>query len=418
MINQVTVGHCLEVLKRILANSVHCCVTSPPYYGLRDYGLPPVLWPEISFSPMSGLPPLHVPEQVCCLGLEKDIWSYVGHLVLVFREVKRAMRDDGVLWLNLGDSYNGGGTHHGDKNAGLSKSSTRQQGEWTSKVRDLKPKDLMLIPARVALALQADGWYLRSDVIWHKPNPMPESVTDRPTKAHEYVFLLSKSERYFYDAEAIREPNSPETQQYFSKYNAKEFTKKTDRTEDLGKFGQTRVGAGSRAEVASRLNPAGRNRRTVWTVATQSYEGAHFATFPTKLIEPMILASTSEYGACGECGAQWMRVVEKEREYDHTTTRAGKSKEGPYGNQTGDGAGTHDIRHGVYSKSITTGFRPSCQCNAPTVPAVVLDPFAGSGTTLEVAIANRRNAIGIDANPTYAEELAPDRLNGTQIKLV
>lgn len=197
----------MTVLATLGAGSAHSCVTSPPYWGLRDYGTPPVAWPEVSFAPMSGLPPVTVPAQSCELGQEADPWAFVGHLVLIFREVRRVLRDDGVALVNIGDSYAndgkwGGATSgkhaagvHGDTGVGRAKRAT-----------GLKPKDLVGIPWRLALALQADGWTLRQDIIWHKPNPMPESVTDRCTKAHEYIFLLSKGPRYFWDAAAISEP--------------------------------------------------------------------------------------------------------------------------------------------------------------------------------------------------------------------
>jgi DNA modification methylase len=349
MINQIHIGHCLEVLKRIPDNSVHCCITSPPYFGLRDYQLDPAKWPEISFSPMPGLPPLYVPAQECCLGLEKDIWAYVGHMVLVFREVWRVLRGDGTLWLNLGDSYVApNGRSHGHSyngkgpNSQLSHMAKAQDIGIKREFGDIPAKNLTGIPWRVAYALQADGWYLRSDVIWHKPNPMPESVTDRPTKAHEYVFLFSKSERYFYDVDAIREPVT-ESSIERARYGWNGVTDDNSNGSRSGSSFQKMARGEAKADILVPLN--GRNKRTVWTVATQPYAAAHFATFPPKLIEPMILAGCSEGGT-------------------------------------------------------------------------VLDPFMGSGTTAKVALANRRNYIGIDANPTYAEELAPERLNGTQIKLV
>jgi DNA modification methylase len=224
-------GDCREILPRLIAEGVRVqtCVTSPPYWGLRDYG---------------------VEGQI---GFESTPEEYAATMVKVFGLVRQMLADDGTLWLNLGDSYAGGVVPTG-----------------------LKPKDLIGIPWRVAFALQADGWYLRSDIIWHKPNPMPESVRDRPTKSHEYLFLLSKSERYFYDADAIAEES------------VSEGPRLADDDEP------TRHGtAGARASGVTRLGAgATRNRRTVWTVATQPYSGAHFATFPPELIEPCILAGS------------------------------------------------------------------------------------------------------------------------------
>jgi DNA modification methylase len=309
------------------------CVTSPPYWGLRDYGIPGRLWPDGWFG---------------VLGLEPTIDLYVGHIVEVFRQVRRVLKNDGTLWLNLGDSYatgagkaaSPGGGARGDNWQGpkgyrgahdLSPKHTRP-GMWQDPDAKnpnailplyqpnrmpqpgLKPKDLCMIPARVALALQADSWWLRSEIVWHKPNPMPESVTDRPTKSHEMLYLLSKSERYFYDADAIKEPCKADTPARYARG-------RTDHHKwaDGGPGNQTIAtnGPGSRfarsgnkeRKIAngtefSRLNThmgssipwedkgEGRNRRTVWTVPTKPFKGAHFATFPPKLIEPCILAGS------------------------------------------------------------------------------------------------------------------------------
>lgn len=271
-------GNASEALSLLPPESVQCCVTSPPYWGLRDYGLPPTHWPVVEFIPMAGLPPVVVPPWSGCLGLEPEPLAFVAHLVHVFREVRCVLAEDGTLWLNLGDSYasvgkwggSSGGKHakglHGDTGVGRGK---RSFGEG------LKNKDLIGIPWRVAFALQADGWYLRSDVIWAKPNPMPESVGDRPTKAHEYVFLLAKSERYASAADAIRE----------------EMVKGSAGSRfDAGKTGVNgagRVGHGGRND-----NPMGRNARTVWPISTQPYDGAHFATMPSALAERCILAGS------------------------------------------------------------------------------------------------------------------------------
>lgn len=235
--------------------SVHCCVTSPPYYGLRDYG---------------------VDGQ---LGLEKTPEEYVAKMVEVFREVRRVLRDDGTLWLNLGDSYAGGGGGNYNK-TGVSQAggqhitNVRNRDSWLDSA-GLKPKDLIGIPWRVAFALQADGWYLRQDIIWHKPNPMPESVTDRCTKAHEYVFLMAKSQRYYYDAEAVAEPgnNTPHAPGWISAVSTR-----NDRSADNESNSRDWGAKGTR------------NRRSVWTVTTKPFKGSHFATFPPDLIEPMIKA--------------------------------------------------------------------------------------------------------------------------------
>lgn len=242
-------------------NTVQCCVTSPPYYGLRDYG---------------------IDDQI---GLESTPEKYVAKLVSVFREVKRVLKDDGVLWMNIGDSYAGGAGRWGgtDNLSGFqaaSKGSVTQiqhTKKWEHKT--IKPKDLIGIPWMVAFALRSDGWYLRSDIIWSKPNPMPESVKDRPTKAHEYVFLLSKSAKYYYDAEAVQEPTlwagDPR-----AGYGRLHYRGKREGQEGTGQ------------ENFVSINPDGRNRRSVWTINTQPFKGAHFAVMPEKLVEPCILAGS------------------------------------------------------------------------------------------------------------------------------
>lgn len=258
---EIRQGRNLDRLAEMPDESVQTCITSPPYWGLRDYG---------------------EDDQ---LGLEPTPEEYVENMVAVFREVRRVLRDDGTLWLNLGDSYASGevGRHDGrTKNSGYG---ARHPGprQSTKLNTGLKPKDLVGIPWRVAFALQADGWYLRSDIIWHKPNPMPESVTDRPTKAHEYLFLLTKSPRYYYDADAIREG----TQEWSS---AKGFSGagQDQRTGGLAH----RNGHGHHSHESQ----SGRNKRTVWTVTTKPFSGAHFAVFPPDLIEPCVLAGCPEGG--------------------------------------------------------------------------------------------------------------------------
>ena len=255
-------GDALTVLASMPDQSVDCIVTSPPYFGLRDYG-------------MAGQ-----------IGLEDTPDAFVSRLVDVFREVRRVLRDDGTLWLNLGDSYWSSTATQGrneDKAhgaiGGTAKLIAGGSSTYKRTALGLKHKDLIGIPWRVAFALQADGWYLRQDIIWHKPNPMPESVTDRCTKAHEYVFLLSKSDRYFFDAEAIKEPSA---------YPGDNRASRRDLRKEIDPFCADN---GSRARTG---NPTGetRNRRSVWTVATKPYAGAHFATFPPDLIEPCILAGS------------------------------------------------------------------------------------------------------------------------------
>ncbi len=320
-------GDALEVLRTMAAGSVRCCVTSPPYWGLRDYGV-------------AGQ-----------LGLERTPDEYVARMVEVFREVRRALTDDGTLWINLGDCYASSPCGNPDdaRTSGLTspgrgKDAISRAGKRNTIVAGLKPKDLVGIPWRVAFALQADGWWLRSDIIWAKPNPMPESVTDRPTKSHEYLFLLSKSERYYYDAAAIVEPRVFEDDagvcgwatgagEHSAVAHARD--KGNARTFRGGQYVNGNKFNNSHATLRTshgNVAPAkvGRNRRTVWTVATEPFPEAHFATFPTALVEPCILA----------------------------------------GSAPGD---------------------------------LVLDSFAGSGTVGVVALRHGRSFIGIDLNPAYVE---------------
>lgn len=263
-------------LPMIEDKSVQCVVTSPPYFGLRKYdGAQDVEWSEVSYSPMAGLPPLTVPAMTCPLGNEPTIEAYIGHLILCAREWRRVLADDGVMWVNLGDSFAGssmtGGTK--SKEGGNDRISRMFSKEKQSVA--LPPKNLMMIPARFALAMQADGWILRSEIIWHKPNPMPESVTDRPTKAHEQIYLFSKQERYFYDHRAVKEPAI--------KGSAGSGARNYDPTAINGRLHK----AGTQTEKDD-----GRNLRTVWTIATQPYSAAHFAAFPVALVEPMIKAGS------------------------------------------------------------------------------------------------------------------------------
>ena len=262
--SKYVIGDCRDVLKTLDEGSIHTCVTSPPYWGLRDYG--------------------HDGQ----IGLEKTPEAYVESMVEVFREVRRVLRDDGTLWLNLGDCYATGAGKVGSCPGG-GKQGSSWQGATTSPnrlpIEGLKPKDLVGIPWRVAFALQADGWFLRSDIIWSKPNPMPESVTDRPTKAHEYVFLLSKSARYYYDHEAIREPHSGQA----AGNQERTFGDRVNRPQGDG---ADHIGRG----VPWKPSEDGRNKRSVWTVTVRPYSGAHFATYPPELIKPCIMAGAPAGG--------------------------------------------------------------------------------------------------------------------------
>jgi DNA modification methylase len=394
-------GHCITELRKLAAQGlrVHCCVTSPPYWGLRDYKTPPVDWEEVTFAPMPGLPALNIPAWTGHLGLEPDPLAFVGHIVAVFREVKNVLRHDGTLWLNFGDSYANDcfGTEY------------------------LKRKDLTGMPWRIAFALQADGWYLRTDIIWHKPTVMPESVTDRPTKAHEYLFLLTLSPEYFYDAEAIKEGASLQTHARSSAAN--QFPSSLLRDDENGrrrKLNGSGVGFGHgydanpKPRVKGRVagvNPKSeedafnskqnssfsaavaqvvetRNKRTVWTIPSEPYSEAHFATFPTGLVRPCILAGTSAHGCCSECGAPWERALEKVAE--------GKRKRVDRGQPSGKPMASNG-REWKPVEYRDTGWQPTCTCQGATLARCsVLDPFLGSGTTAQVAIELNREAHGIE----------------------
>lgn len=255
--NKIISGDSMSVLKTLPDQSINCCITSPPYWGLRDYG---------------------VDGQI---GLEKTPDEYVVHMADVFREVRRVLKDDGTLWLNLGDSYCGTGSKGEHTDPKYANGRNGQSVALNNKINGLKSKDLVGIPWMVAFALRSDGWYLRQDIIWHKPNPMPESVTDRCTKAHEYIFLLGKSAKYYYDADAIKEPS-------ISKSEGIRFGGNKYGDDNDPKYNTKSGNVSKEYSVA--------NRRSVWTVTTKPFGEAHFATFPPALIEPMVLAGCPEGG--------------------------------------------------------------------------------------------------------------------------
>lgn len=344
----------------------------PTIDGLRDYG---------------------VEGQI---GIEETLTEYLERLTVVFREARRVLRPDGVMWLNMGDGYAGGGNYRGDSALSEKQKSNGgaigQVGAMKIPHR-LKPKDLIGQPWRLAFALQDDGWWLRSDCIWHKPNPMPESVTDRPTKSHEYVFLMTKSARYWYDAFSVREPNQDTTGRgnYGGVNNNKPHYKQYKPDDDLAK---------SNAWLETRDNTSGRNKRTVWTVATHSFPEAHYATFPPKLIEPMILAGCPPKVCC-ECGAPHERVVEQSpSDWANRVDNGaiGGSKE--QGHNTTHGKGTNHTLGGRVTHF--TGWRPTCKhTDAATEPGIVLDMFMGSGTVALVATQHGRRWIGSELSAEY-----------------
>ncbi len=365
--------------------SIHCAVTSPPYLWARDYGCAPIDWPEVEYRPMAGLAPIVIPAQRCALGLEATPEAYVGHLVAVLREVWRVLRVDGSLWLNLGDTYasggrGGGGSYQSERRAYAANACKKG---WRKAPAYLKDKDLVGVPWRVALALQADGWWLRSDVIWAKPNPMPESIEDRPTKSHEHLFVLARSGAYYYDLDALREP-AADPRRPTRAEGPKAFRgqaalrprgpKRVPLEGAHGAAGSDGLGARS---FPSTQAPAGRNKRDVWVIATQPYNGAHFATMPEALAANCIRASSSERGCCRACGAPWRRVVEMR---------------GPLSSER---------------ERVTVGWSPKCACAiGEPVPCRVLDCFAGSGTVGQVARELGRHAVLVEAQAEYLPQIA------------
>jgi DNA modification methylase len=453
-------GDCRVRMAELDAGSVHTVVTSPPYFGLRDYG--------------------HA-EQI---GLEATPDEFIAKLVEVFREVRRVLRDDGTCWVNMGDSYAGSwgaqSREHAGKHApnvsALSanqvKAAQKRTQTGTVRTDGVKPKDLYGIPWMLAFALRADGWWLRQDIVWEKPNPMPESVRDRCTKAHEYVFLLSKSDRYYFDQGAISEVVAPSTverlaqcvdeqegsdrvpgktngrmkavpprfggHKYGDSDDPKHQTKSGNEytgsrrnsfartTKDsAGEHGQTPQFREDREPVAYEGR---RNKRSVWTVATTPFSEAHFATFPTKLIEPCILAGTSEKGCCPHCRAPWVRQTGRPCEKCEAFIPTQGKSCGSCGHVR-DWKAERGISEGLNAtewdkpgrsvprklgesgkqgavppqQSLALDWAQSCSCPAhEPVPCTVLDPFGGSGTTGLVADRLQRNAILCELNAEYA----------------
>lgn len=378
-LNKIHVGDSLEVLKSWPSDFVHCVITSPPYYHLRDY---------------------KVDGQI---GLEASVEEYITRLVDVFREVRRVLRPDGTAWLNIGDTYAGrrsgrqGRTQEREGRRIVERSRMNKGGDG------IKNKDMMAIPWTLALALRADGWYLRSDIIWAKGNCVPSSVADRPTLNHEYVFLLTKNERYFYDGVAIEEPqNEKERARRLRELSQGKVTRyKLAREVDGGSIHAAHGGAVTDSHARALLAVKGtRNKRTVWNVNTTPFKKAHFATFPQKLIEPMVKAGTSMKGTCTECWAPAVRVIER------GGGAIGKSWNN-HADDIGRGNRTTNHTHDATYYRRTTGWKASCKCgkwveDAVYDTSVVLDPFMGAGTTAVVARKMGMRYLGIELNAEYA----------------
>lgn len=374
-LNTFYCGESEQVLSELPENFIQSCVTSPPYFGLRDYG---------------------VDGQI---GNESTPAEFVDRLVGVFRQVRRVLRPDGTLWLNLGDSYNAYNGNRGKSTGSANKNShdimpRLPKGNGLTD-KSLKQKDLMGIPWRVALALQADGWWLRDAIIWHKPSAMPKRLTDRTTDCHEYVFLLTKSPKYFFDHVAIREPAATAGRQ----------NKTADGWDtSKGSHGTVHRAGREKGRKNGDVQCLTRNARSVWSITTSPFKGAHYATFPPKLVERCLLAGTSEKGACSICGAPWKRVTEKQtirRERPNAKTRR---------HNEGNGVASCDNTvAGV--DHVTIGWERTCDCQMGDVaPCVVLDPFIGSGTTAMVANQLGHQCVGIDLSAEYLRKHAIARV--------
>jgi DNA modification methylase len=401
-------GHVINCLQQLPAGSVQMAVTSPPYWGLRSY------LGDGHDAKHLELGSELVPD---CLGWARGCncaehnWAngcFICRMVLVFRAVRRVLRDDGTLWLNMGDSYRGskanGGVFsegreygHGSKTGGKERWADGHKHNIRTKAI-IKPGNLIGMPWRLALALQADGWVLRQDIVWQKPSPMPESCTNRCTKAHEYLFLFAKQKGYYYDAEAIKEPSIRAGDVPGGDYNK---SSKPDKV-----FGQRLMADGTPA--GSHPVYDNRNKRSVWTIASEAYPGAHYATFPTKLIEPCVKAGTSERGCCAACGAPYARVVAKQQ--------LKRYRPNDYVKRTGAIGTGNSCANTVDGVSVRTlGWEETCNCNADIAPCVVLDPFCGSGTTNAVAALLGRASMGIDLSEDYLRNNAIPRIESALI---
>jgi DNA modification methylase len=412
---QIITADVFDGLATLPDKSVHTVVTSPPYWSLRDYGTgeweggsaecdhkkhPPAFSEKALAKSTIGAHANtgHAQQgygDTCgkCgarrqdkqLGLEPTIEEYVESMVRVFREVWRVLRDDGTVWMNLGDSYAQSSIRHRRDTANASwarESYGYIDNKASSVVSGLKAKDLCMIPARVALALQADGWYIRSEITWCKRAPMPESVTDRPTSATEKIYLLSKSAKYFYDSDAVRMPSLSVP---ITAVNKQEW-------EPRVKDGLARE---SFRMDKREYNPAGRNLWNYWLLSPEPYKGPHFATFPSEIPRRAILAGTSERGCCAECGAPWKRVVEREAHYGARQDRGQRAGVMP------------QVDSSEWRPPTVTdkGWQPTCpHTSAEVIPCTVLDPFSGVGTTVLQANRLGRKGIGIELNPVWAQE--------------
>lgn len=387
---QILTGDCRTLLAALPAESVHCVVTSPPYYGLRSY-----------------LPPGH-PDKLREIGSEGTLAAYLATVVAVMAEVRRVLRKDGTLWLNIGDSYAASCGSTAERNRVSSDPSWKagtlinqpKSRKTLAAVPGLRAKQRMMVPARLALALQDDGWWIRQEIIWDKPAPMPESATDRPTTSHEQVFLLTKRASYFYDAVAVQQQPAAMTVARLA--------------QDVpGQRGSDRAHAGGKTNGTMKAvgTPSGASLRSVWRIPPAPFRGDHFATFPPALAETCIRASTSERGCCPVCAAPLRRVLaDRGADLDWQQCSDGNAA-GEYHGQSTKGhaaAGVQDasaVKARILTgmrKRETIGWAPTCRhrtAAADPVPCTVLDPFAGVGTTGLAADRLRRDAVLLELNP-------------------
>lgn len=378
-VNKIICGDALEVLKTLPDNSINCCISSPPYWALRDYG---------------------VEGQ---LGLESTFEEYLDKLLTIYDEVKRVLRKDGTCFVNLGDTYSNNGVKDALSVGGFTGESIRnpnlkqKQNSMPRNMGDYPAKCLCMIPERFAIGMIERGWILRNKIIWHKPNPMPSSAGDRFTVDFEPVFFFSKAKSYFFEPQYEEHKTPPDGYTPYEEAIGKSWH---NHNNDL------QEGAGQKSVRCQ--NPLGRNKRCVWTIPTQACKEAHFATYPEKLVQPMIEAGCPMY-VCKKCGKPRKKI------YDHKVLeRYELSKDDPnYRPDRYDVKYTQGMR---YAENLFKGYS-DCGCNAGFSNGIVVDPFAGSGTTLHVAAKLKRDYLGIELNPKYIEEIANYRVQEAETSI-
>jgi len=421
--DQVTLhhGHAVDVARTLDTGSADCVVTSPPYFGLRDYGVPGTDWPEVTYAPMADMPEVVVPAMTCPLGLEPSPTAYVAHLVLLFRELRRVLADDGTMWINLGDSFaaNGVVTYNNTPNAnraGTSDAAAQsiKAGIERAHIRrssdGIPPKNLLGVPWRVAFALQADGWILRNSVVWYAPNKMPESVTDRLSTKHEMVFMFAKRAKYWFDLDAIREPIETRDKNG-STLTAVRGMDRVDRTpRPNGQRQSGIVGAHGVGHTGGHIN--GRNPGDVWAINTQPFAAAHFAVMPRTLAERCIQAGCTPR-RCTVCGHAPTKITEAGdliRTPQPTQRRSGHVDIAATARSFVGETGSRGMPQ---RERIHTGWT---DCGHDAYRAgTVLDPFSGSGTTGLAAARHGMRYIGIDLSREYLDLSLTHRLQNATL---